>query len=32
KIARTWDEKYNLFPIPHSERMKNPKLTQNTGW
>lgn len=32
RIARTWDEKYNLFPIPHSERMKNPKLTQNTGW
>ena len=32
KLTRVWDEKYNLFPIPYSERMKNPKLTQNPGW
>ncbi len=32
KIARNWDEKFNLFPIPQSEIQKNPKLTQNPGW
>lgn len=32
KLSRVWDEKYNLFPVPYSERMKNPKLTQNPGW
>ncbi len=31
-LSRVWDEKYNLFPVPYSERMKNPKLTQNPGW
>ena len=30
--ARNWDEKYNLFPIPQSEILKNGNLTQNTGW
>lgn len=31
-IERSWDDKYNLFPIPQSEIQKNPKLTQNPGW
>lgn len=31
-IARRWDDKYYLFPIPQSEIQKNPKLTQNPGW
>lgn len=30
--ARTWDEKYNLFPIPQSEIQRNANLTQNPGW
>ncbi len=30
--ARNWDEKYNLFPIPQSEKLINGKLTQNPGW
>lgn len=30
--ARQWDDKYNLYPIPQSERQKNPNLTQNPGW
>ncbi|MCQ2196161.1 MAG: RagB/SusD family nutrient uptake outer membrane protein [Bacteroidaceae bacterium] len=30
--ARNWNEKYNLFPIPQSERLINGKLTQNSGW
>ncbi len=30
--TRNWDEKYNLFPIPQSEILKNGNLTQNTGW
>lgn len=29
---RTWEDKMYLFPIPDSERRKNPNLTQNTGW
>jgi hypothetical protein len=29
---RSWSEKMYLFPIPDSERRKNPNLTQNTGW
>lgn len=32
QVSRTWDEKMYLFPIPQSERMKNPNLTQNPGW
>lgn len=31
-VARQWDDKMYLFPIPQSERMKNPNLTQNPGW
>lgn len=31
-VARQWSEKMYLFPIPQAERMKNPNLTQNTGW
>lgn len=30
--SRTWNEKYNLYPIPQSEILKNPNLTQNEGW
>lgn len=29
---RSWDDKMYFFPIPDSERRKNPNLTQNTGW
>ena len=31
-VARQWDDKMYLFPIPQTERMKNPNLEQNTGW
>lgn len=31
-VARKWDDKFNLFPIPQSEIQKNSKLTQNPGW
>jgi len=31
-IGRTWDERMNFYPIPQSEIIKNPNLTQNTGW
>lgn len=31
-VARQWSEKMYLFPIPQAERIKNPNLTQNTGW
>lgn len=27
-----WEDKMYFFPIPDSERRKNPNLTQNTGW
>jgi hypothetical protein len=30
--ARVWDEKYNLYPIPQSEMLKNNNLVQNPGW
>ncbi|MBQ9524508.1 MAG: RagB/SusD family nutrient uptake outer membrane protein [Bacteroidaceae bacterium] len=30
--TREWDDKYYLYPIPQSERKKNPNLTQNEGW
>ena len=30
--ALVWDDKMYLFPIPQSERMKNPNLSQNAGW
>ena len=32
KVSRTWDDKMYLFPIPNSDRLKNPNLTQNPGW
>ncbi|EKJ89493.1 SusD-like protein P2 [Bacteroides finegoldii] len=31
-VNRQWDDKMYLFPIPQSERTKNPNLTQNPGW
>lgn len=31
-ITRQWDEKFNFYPIPETERKKNPNLTQNPGW
>ncbi len=31
-VSRQWDEKMNLFPIPQTEIIKNPNLTQNPGW
>ena len=31
-ITRQWDEKYNFYPIPQSELIKNSNLTQNPGW
>ena len=30
--TRQWDDKMYFFPIPQSERMKNPNLGQNPGW
>jgi SusD family. len=30
--ARQWNDKFYLYPIPQTERMKNSKLTQNPGW
>ena len=32
KNTRQWDDKMYFFPIPQSERMKNPNLGQNPGW
>lgn len=32
KANRQWDDKYYFFPIPQTERMKNPNLEQNPGW
>ena len=31
-VTRMWDDKMYLFPIPRTEIMKNPNLTQNPGW
>jgi SusD family. len=31
-VSRKWDDKMYLFPIPQSERLKNPNLEQNPGW
>ena len=31
-VTRMWNDKMYLFPIPRTEIMKNPNLTQNTGW
>ena len=32
RIARNWENKYNLFPIPYSELQINDNLTQNPEW
>lgn len=32
KKERSWNDKMYFFPIPDSERRKNPNLIQNTGW
>ena len=31
-VTRQWNDKMYLFPIPQTERMKNPNLEQNPGW
>ena len=31
-VNRVWEDKMYLFPIPMDEILKNPNLTQNTGW
>ncbi len=32
-VSRKWEDKYNFFPIPQSDLMKNPNLDQSiTGW
>ena len=31
-VNRQWNEKYYFYPIPQTERKKNPNLTQNQGW
>ena len=31
-VSRQWSEKMYFFPIPQSELLKNPNLTQNPGW
>jgi hypothetical protein len=31
-VTRQWSDKMYLFPIPQTELMKNPNLTQNPGW
>lgn len=31
-VTRQWNDRQYLFPIPESERLKNPNLTQNPGW
>ncbi len=31
-VERVWNDKMYLFPIPQTEILKNPNLTQNTGW
>ena len=31
-VSRQWDDKMYLFPIPQTEKMKNPNLEQNPGW
>lgn len=32
QVTRQWSEKMYLFPIPQTERLKNPNLQQNPGW
>lgn len=31
-VSRQWDDKMYLFPIPQTEIMKDPNLTQNPRW
>lgn len=31
-VARKWEEKYYLYPIPEADRLLNPALGQNSGW
>jgi len=31
-VTRQWDDKYYFYPIPQTERKKNPNLDQNIGW
>lgn len=31
-INRQWDDKHYFYPIPYTERYKNPNLEQNPGW
>ncbi len=31
-VSRQWNDRNYLYPIPTTERMKNPNLTQNPGW
>lgn len=31
-VNRQWNDRNYLFPIPQTEIMKNPNLTQNPGW
>lgn len=31
-VPRQWNDKMYLFPIPQTERTKNPNLSQNPGW
>lgn len=31
-VSRPWDDKQYLFPIPATDILKNPHLTQNPGW
>jgi hypothetical protein len=31
-VSRQWADKMYLFPVPQTEIMKDPNLTQNTGW
>lgn len=31
-VSRQWDDRMYLFPIPQTERLKNPNLSQNPGW
>ena len=32
KIARQWDDKMYLYPIPVTAKNVNPQLGQNEGW
>lgn len=32
EVARQWNDKMYLFPIPQDQITKNPNLTQNPGW